>query len=49
MQVILKLLGELLAIVLASPNPEAALKRAKVAAETETLNAAADEALKEMP
>ena len=44
----IELLKELLEIILASPNPRAALERAKVAAETEAINTAADEALKKL-
>ena len=38
----------LLDIILSSKNPPAALERARVAAETEALNFAADEALKRL-
>lgn len=44
----LQLLKELIEIILASPDPRAAITRAKVAAETEALNVAADEALKRL-
>jgi hypothetical protein len=44
----LELLKRLLDIVLASPNPDAAMQRAIAAAETEALNVAADEALKRL-
>lgn len=44
----LELLKRLLDIVLSSPNPDAAMRRAIVAAETEALNVAADEALKRL-
>jgi hypothetical protein len=42
------LLRKLIDIVLASSDPDAALRRAIVAAETEALNVAADEALKRL-
>lgn len=45
---LLSLLKQLIDIVLASPDPDAAMRRAIVAAETEALNAAADEALKRL-
>lgn len=45
---LLLLFRELLDIILASPDPHAALARAKVAAETEALNVAADEALRRL-
>jgi hypothetical protein len=49
MSIFLRMFKELLDIIIASPNPQAALERAKTAAATEALNVAADEALKRMP
>ncbi len=46
---LLELLKRLLDIVLASPDPDAAIRRAIVAAETEALNVAADEMLQRLP
>ena len=45
---LMSLLKQLLDIVLASKDPDAAMRRAIVAAETEALNTAADEALKRL-
>ena len=46
---LLSLLKELLDIVLASKDPDAAMRRAIVAAETEAMNMGADEALRKLP
>ena len=48
MMPLLSLLKQLLDVVLASRDPDAAMRRAITAAETEALNVAADEALKRL-
>lgn len=46
---VLSFVAELVGIIAKSPDPRAAMQRARVAAETEALNVAADEALRRLP
>lgn len=46
---LLSLLRQLIDIVLASKDPDAAMRRAIVAAETEAMNEAADAILRKLP
>lgn len=45
---VLAFVAELVGIIARSPDPRSAMQRAKVAAETEVLNLAADEALRRL-